>query len=478
MHTHMAMIGLHLLDIDIRPGLVSSVTDICDKIAERAETVPAGTWVVARGYDDTKLTETRDPTRSELDAAAPDHPVFVARTCGHVGIANSKALELAGISDASPDPSDGVLGRTDGQLNGLLGENARFPLFEVMPKPTLEDYVDAIEAGSDILLSYGIASTMDAAIGMNDGWLEWEGYVAARERGRLKVRITGCLIGDKEKSILDRAMSEGLVTGKGHDMLRVGPVKFFTDGSGSSGTAAMSLGYNHVPGTGVLCLTQDECLELARKAHCNGFQMAIHAIGDLAIDQILDAFETVQAEDPRPGMRHRVEHCGWVRPEHTDRLASLEALPSPQPNFIYFHGENYIRNMGLERAAKSYPMRDWIDRGLHVPASSDCPSAPLNPFEVLYGMVARKSWKGSEIGPDQCISMEEALHAYTFESAYAGHDETRKGRLVPGQLADVAVMSRDLFEIPHDDVLTTECVMTLVGGKVAFTRAALELEPA
>lgn len=473
-HTHLSMIGLHLLDIDVRPVSIGSIAEIYDLVAAKTREVPPGTWIVARGYDQTKTPEGVDPTREALDRVAPDHPVFVARTCGHVGIANSAALALAGISEATPDPDDGVIGRTDGRLNGLLAENARFPLFEILPKPDLATYLDGIEAGGNILLGYGITSTMDAAVGMNDGWLEVEAYRAALAAGRLPVRVTACLIGDKEKSILDQAIGEGLKTGVGDDMLRIGPVKFFTDGSGSSGTAAMSEPYLHVPGNGVLCLTPEECTALARKAHSNGFQMAIHAIGDVAIDQILDAFETVQREDPRDDIRHRVEHCGWVRPEQIERLADLKVLPSPQPNFIYFHGETYLRCMGPERSAKSYPMRRFIDAGLHVPASSDCPSAPLPPVEAIYGMVARKSWKGTPIGLDERISMAEALNAYTYEAAYAAHDEAVKGRLIPGQYADIAVLSQDLFEIDPEDILKTECLMTILGGEIVFERQAAE----
>lgn len=469
-HTHLSQIGLHLLDIDVGPKKVTSNAEICELVRARAAKVAPGTWIVARGYDASKLTEARDPLKDELDAVAPNNPVFVARVCGHVGVANSPALALAGITEASEDPSGGVIGRTDGKLNGYLAENARFPLFRIMPRPKVDDYVQGIEAGGNIMLSYGITSTMDAAIGMDDGWVEIEGYRKAKASGRLPVRVTACLIADKEKSILDQAIAEGMVTGTGDDMFRVGPVKFFTDGSASSGTAAMSIPYMTIGGYGVLCLTEDECVTLARKAHSNGFQMAIHAIGDVAIDQILNAIEIVQKEDPRQDMRHRIEHCGWVRPEQIDRLKALDVIPSPQLNFIYFHGENYLNKMGAERAGNSHPMRRFLDAGLHVPASTDCPSAPLPPMEVLYGMVARRGTKGNPVGLHEAISMTEALHAYTYESAYAAHDEARKGRLVPGQYADIAVLSRDLLSIDHDDILTTECVMTLRGGEVVFER--------
>ena len=470
-HTHFTAIGLGLRDIDARPGVVNSIAEIYERIAEKAATLPPGSWIVARGYDPTKTPEMHDPTREGLDRAAPDHPVFVARTCGHVAAVNSQALKLAGLDENTPDADDGVIGRdAAGRLSGFLAENARAPVFRVMPRPDLQTYLEAIEAAGAILLENGITSTMDAAVGISQGWMEIEAYRTANAAGKLPVRITACLIGDKSVSVLDQAIAEGLTTGAGDDMFRIGGVKFFTDGSGSSGTAAMSVPYFHVEGTGVLCLSQQECIDLARKAHSNGCQMVIHAIGDVAIDQIINAIEVVQSEEPREDIRHRIEHCGWVRPEQIDRLADLKIIPSPQPNFIYFHGETYIRGMGLDRAAKSYPMRRFIDAGLCVPASTDCPMAPLSPFQTIYGMVARKSFKGSVIGAEERISMAEALHAYTYDAAFASHDEGVKGRLMPGQYADIAVLSHDLFTINPEEILNVRCEMTLLNGQVVYTR--------
>ena len=469
-HTHFLSIGLALRNLDIRPNVVGSVAEIYDLVAQKAAVTPPGQWIVARGYDPTKTPEMHDPTRVALDAVAPDHPVMLARTCGHVAVVNSKALELAGLTEDVPDPDDGVIGRDEaGRLNGFLAENARDPIWKVMPKATFEEYLTAIEAAGAILLEQGITSTMDAAVG-REGWHVVEAYLTAKKNGMLSVRITACLIGDKSISVVDRAVAEGITTGAGDDMFRIGGVKFFTDGSGSSGTAAMSEPYLHVEGKGVLCLTATECIELARHAHSQGFQLVVHAIGDVAIDQILDAIEIVQAERPREDIRHRIEHCGWVRPEQIERLAKLKVIPSPQPNFIYFHGETYIRGMGVERSARSYPMRSFLDAGLCVPASTDCPTAPLSPFQTLYGMVARKSFKGSVIGAEERISMAEALHAYTYDAAYASHDENIKGRLVTGQYADIAVLSKDLFAIDPEEILDTQCDMTLLGGKVVYLR--------
>lgn len=471
-HTHLSMYGLGLRDVDVSPKAVGAIGEMLGAIRARAATTPEGGWIVARGYDHTKLAEGRHPHRTELDAAAPAHKVYVVRTCGHVGVANSQALREAGIGHNTPDPDGGAIERDAGGLTGLLMENARFPIHAVMPRATLEDYIEGIEAGGRDMLRLGITSTMDAAVGMTDGWLELEAYLAAREQGRLPVRVSACLMGDKEVSILDEAIARGFSSGTGCDMFRIGPVKFFTDGSAGSYTAAVSEPYVGTNSHGIFCLTDAECDALAKRAHDAGYQMAIHAIGDAAIEQILNAMEKALVANPAPDRRHRIEHCGWLSRAQIARMARLGVYPAPQPTFMHYFGENYGAALGEARTAFAYPMRAFVDAGLEPSASTDCPVTPLNPFAGIYGMVTRKTWKGTVLGGDQALTMEEALHAYTYAAAFATHDENRKGRLIPGQLADVAVMSQDLFAIDPEAILDTRCVMTLRGGDVVYEETA------
>lgn len=472
-HTHLAMYGRGLRDIDAAPTAVKSLEEIYAKIAEKAKEVPEGGWIIARGYDHTKLAEGRHPHRTELDAAAPGRKVYVVRTCGHVAVANSLALQEAGIGHNTPNPDGGEIYRDASGLTGLLAENARFPVMANLPKDDLEAWVAGIEAGGKDMLRYGITSTMDAGVGMEAGWLEVEAYLEAKKQGRLPVRVAATFMGDKDVSILEEAIEKGFVTGVGCDMWKVGPVKFFTDGSAGSYTAAVTEPYVGTDNHGIFCLTDAECDALAKRAHDAGYQMAIHAIGDAAIEQILNAMEKAQTANPsaKP-LRHRIEHCGWLADGQIERMVRLGVYPAPQPTFMYYFGENYAGALGQKRTDFAYPMRAFVDAGLEPSASTDCPVTALNPFAGIYGMVTRKTWKGTVIGVDQRLTVAEALHAYTYSAAFGTHDEEKKGRLIPGQLADIAVLSANPFEIDPEEILQLSCVKTLLGGKVVYEEKA------
>ena len=206
--------------------------------------------------------------------------------------------------------------------------------------------------------------------------------------------------------------------------------------------------------------------------HRNGYRMAIHAIGDAAIEQVLNAYEAAQADMPDPGRRHRIEHCGWLRPDQMERMVAGHVIPAPQPAFLYYFGDLYLTLAEEERVTASHPMRTWIERGLHPSASTDCPVVEIDPFANIYTMVTRRTERGTLLGPEHRLSMEEALHAYTYEAAYGAGEEEIKGRLLPGQLGDAAVLDRDLFEVAEDEILQTRCDLTILGGKIVHRREA------
>ena len=468
-HAHLSSYGVGLLrDVDVSPDRVSDMAGLLDRIRARAAQTPKGGWVLARGYDHTRLAENRHPHRSELDAAAPDHLVWLTRTCGHMAVASSAVLAQAGIGHNTPDPDGGSIARDAQGLTGLLAENARFPVMALLPELTVADYVAGIEAGGQDMLRYGITSHMDAGVGMTSGMTELLAYQEAEATGRLPLRSTLCLMGDKDVNIFDEARAAGLKPQSGSDMLRYGPVKFFTDGSAGGYTAAMSRPYEGTTSTGLFCLSDAECDALARRVHDAGFQMAIHAIGDAAIEQVLNAMERAQTANPREDARHRIEHCGWLSAAQMARMARMGVWPAPQPTFMYYFGENYLQALGPERSAFAYPMRAFVDAGLNPSASSDCPVTPMNPFAGIANMVTRKTRTGVVIGPDQRLTMAEALHCYTAAGAFATHDEERRGRLVPGQFADLAVLSQDLLTAEPESIAATTCVMTVLGGEVVW----------
>jgi predicted amidohydrolase YtcJ len=473
-HMHLLPYGVAMTQVDLRPKTAPTLQALLDALSARAAQTPKGDWVIGRGYDHFELDVKRHPLREELDIACPDNPVLITRTDGHISVANSAALALAGLDENSAQPEGGHMEKQNGRLTGLLAENARFPVQQQIPTPDEATLVDAIERGGRDLLSYGITSCMDAAVGMYCGWVEMTAYQRAHREGRLPLRVYACIIGDKERNILPQAKGAGMVTGGGDDRLRLGPVKFFTDGSFGGRTAAMFDPYKggDADDTGILCLTDDEVMTMAHDIHAAGYSLAIHAIGDRAIEQILVAMEAALDAMPDPDRRHRIEHCGWLTTGQMDRMAAAHILPAPQPAFNYWFGDLYLSLIDEERAAGSYPMRTWMEKGLHPSASTDCPVCEIDPFPCLYGMVTRRTNRGTQLGPEQALSVEEALHAYTWASAYGSKEEAIKGRLVPGQLADVAVFSQDFTQMAPEAILDTVCDITIVGGDIVFERDA------
>ncbi|WP_299820352.1 amidohydrolase [uncultured Jannaschia sp.] len=469
-HMHLLPYGTSMAEVDLRTSAAPTLEALLGAVREQAARTPQGGWVIGRGYDHFKLDVGRHPYREELDAAAPDHPVYIVRTCGHLAVANTKALELAGIDEETPAPQGGLIGRENGRLTGLLAETAREPVMAVLPDATVADLVDSIERGGRDCLSRGLTSVMEAAVGIRDGWTEMLAYQTAHRTGRLPVRVYAVLMGDKGRTVLPQARAAGMLSGAGDDRFRIGPVKIFTDGSAGGKTAAMTRPYKGGEERGLLCLRDDELLAMVREGHREGFRFAIHAIGDAAIEQVLDAYEAALAEAPDPDRRHRIEHCGWLRPDQMERMARMHVLPAPQPAFLYYFGDLYLDVLEAERVHESHPMRTWIDAGLDPSASTDCPVVEIDPFANIYAMVTRKTDRGTEIGPDHRLTPEEALHAYTYASAYAAHEEGIKGRLVRGQLADIAVFDTDILACAPDDILSTRCDLTVLGGEIVYER--------
>jgi predicted amidohydrolase YtcJ len=471
-HMHLIPYGTAMREVDLRPSTVPTLSGLQDALRARAAGTPPGEWIVGRGYDQFKLDVGRHPHRTELDAAAPDHPVFIVRTCGHLAVANSAALERAGIGADTPSPPGGLIERANGTLTGLLAETGRQAVMDVLPEATVEELVGSIEAAGADLLSRGITSCMEAAIGIRDGWTEMLAYQAAHRTGRLPVRVLGVLMDDPTRSVMAEARAAGMVTGGGDEMFRIGPVKIFTDGSAGGRTAAMTQPYLGGDGEerGLLCVETEDLNRRVLAAHRAGYRMAIHAIGDAAIEQVLDALEAALADTPDPDRRHRIEHCGWLRPDQMARMKAARILPAPQPAFMYWFGDLYLTLLKRERVEASHPMRTWIEAGLEPSASTDCPVVEIDPMANLYTMVTRRTERGTLLGPEHRLSMEEALHSYTYASAYAAHEERLKGRLVPGQLADVAVWDTDLLSCGEEQIRGTRCDATVLGGRVAFER--------
>jgi len=428
--------------------------------------------VLGRGYDHGELDVQRQPTAQELDSAAPDNPVFIVRTCGHVGVANSAAMKLAGVGHNTPNPEGGVIVRRNGALTGEFQERAMRLVRDVMPAPDQARMVDAIGAACDHLASLGFASATDMNVGMTAGMAEVAAYDAAKAAGRLPLRMWQVLAGNPE-GIAQQAWEAGMRPMQGDDSLRWGAVKVFADGSAGGLTAAFFDPYVEAVGggTGVFTFPDEKIHALLKLYHEQGWQLDIHAIGDAAIEQVLVGMENADsAAHPFAGRRHRIEHCGFLTRDQRRRMKARGILPVPQPTFMYEFGDLYVRNLGHERSDRAYPMKTWLDEGHHPAASSDCPVCTVDPFINLFTMVTRATNKGTVLGPEERLTPEEAVHCYTWCGAYTQFAEDRRGTLEVGMQADIAVFSADVFSIEPDAILKTQADITLRDGRPIFDR--------
>lgn len=467
-HMHLMSLGRAARHVDLRVVVAKTIDEILRRVAERAAETPSGEWVQGRGYDHTALAEGRHPLRHELDQVAPDNPVWLGRCCGHMGVANSAALKLAGVDRDTPQPSGGVIEKVNGEPTGLFQERAQVLIKSVIPTPSLEDLMSAVQSAGERCLSYGITSVMDACVGAHGGWRDVEAYETAVATGRLPVRMYMGIAGGPD-GIADEAFAKGRVTGMGDDRLRVGPIKFFTDGSAGGCTAAMRQSYTN-GADGVLILQDRDLDEMVAHYHDRGYQIAIHAIGDAAIDQTIQSLDRALKKLPRDNHRHRIEHCGWIDDANIARMIELGLTPAPQPIFMRDFGDSYLDVLGEERSVGAYPMAKWQRAGLKPAMSSDTPVSDVNPFVNLYAAVTRQTSAGHTIGADQALTLEEALSAYTENGAHAGFAESSRGCLAPGMIADIALVDRDILAGPTEDLLETQVDATLMDGAIVYDR--------
>lgn len=473
-HMHLLPYGLNMSQINLRPESgASSVAEILRRVAERAKTAKPGEWIKGRGYDHNELVERRHPTAEELDRVAPNNPVYLVRTCGHVAVINTAAMREAGIGHNTPSPDGGLIERRDNKLTGLLAERALRLIVDAAPRPSAEELRGAIDLAGRFMLSQGFTSVMDAAVGMAAGMDEIDAYEDLAKAGTLPLRTWVCIYGNTD-GIGDKAHAAGYRFGREVGMLRYGAMKVFGDGSAGGLTAAMSQPYlvGDPDNRGIFCYSDKDMHDFLAHYHNLGYQLAIHAIGDAAIEQVLSGIEKAgTAEKPILGRRHRIEHCGFLSDGQIARMAAGGIDPVPQPVFMYEFGDLYITNLGQARTDVAYPMRKWFDAGLHPAASSDAPVSTTDPFKNLFTMTTRMSNRHTVLGEGQKLSMAEAIHAYTYFGAYTQFAEEKVGRLVPGQLADIAVLSHDVFTIHPDEVeRDTRCDLTILGGEVVFDR--------
>ena len=458
-HTHVGYFGIdHVrsVDCDLR-----SLAEIQGAIRARAARTPKGEWVRGFKYDDTKTAEGRKLSRRDLDEAAPDHPVAVGHRGGHSGFANSLALVNLQLGDESPDPKGGQLGRdATGRLTGELLESAWIGIAGLGPPPTQAERVQGVKLVTKLFAQAGITSAHDTYSSPED----LLSYQSAFEAGDLSCRLYAFIY----HAYIDRMIAAGIRTGFGNDWVRVGGMKLICDGSISERTARMSQAYLGRPDdVGILVMPEAELYELARKAHVAGWQIGIHANGDVGIDTALRVFERLAREHPRPNARFRIEHCTLINEQLLQRIKALDAIPTPFWTYVYYHGEK-MKEYGAERLDRMFAMRSFLDRGIRVAPGSDYVPGPLSPMMALQSCVTRTDANGNVWGPNQKITVAEAIRASTRNGAYASFEENVKGTLVPGKFADLVVLGRDPFIEDPSTLRTIPVERTMVGGRWVF----------
>jgi predicted amidohydrolase YtcJ len=462
-HNHLLYYGqTALLWADL--GGCRSIDEILDRLREHAQSgnvretldphpgpLPARErgsdpteWILGIGFDHEILAERRMPTKDDLDKVSADRPIFIVRLCGHACVANSKAIELAG-PERLPE---------SGRKTGLLTEDDQGPVWEKIPDPSFDKLVEAALFAARKARSTGIVS-VHALVNSMD---EFNAFKQLHDRGELPIR----LYMQPSLGMMDKLIADGWTHGMGDDMFRMGTAKIFADGSMGARTAAMVDDYTDDPGNkGWLLHTDEAMTDMVRRVHKAGWQAAVHAIGDKAIEQVADAIETVLNETGESNLvrRHRVEHASILSENLINRMAELKIFAAVQPQFVLTDWWT-IERVGPERYRWTYPFKTMLEAGIPTSFGSDCPVERVDAFELIYRAVTRDTHS-----PSECLTVEEAVRVYCTGGPLFAFEEDRRGTLRPGMLADMVVLDRDIFTIPQEEIPNCKAEMVYVGGK-------------
>ena len=461
-HAHLSGLGQALENVDLVG--TTSYEEVVRRLQEMAATLPAGEWIRGRGWDQNDWDEQVFPTRESLDRAIPDHPVAAARIDGHALLANTRALELAGIDDSTPDPEGGTILRDrGGRATGVFVDNAMGLIERVIPQGTREDHKRQLERAVQTAAAAGLTGVHDAGVSQETVDILLE--LAAE--GRLPIRVYGMLSDDD--ALLARWYERGPLIGGGGDRVTVRSIKLYADGALGSRGAALHEPYTDAPDqTGLLVSPPDHIASVATAARAHGFQVGTHAIGDRGSSIVIDAYEDAGAE---PDDRFRIEHLQVVRLEDLDRVRAMGVIASMQPTHATSDMPWAEQRLGPERIKGGYAWRSVLETGIPLAFGSDFPVEEVSPFLGLHAAATRQDLAGHPPGgwtPREKVSVREAIHGFTEGAAYAEFAEDRRGRLEPGMQADFVVLDRNLLEIAPRDIPRTRVIFTVTGGEIVY----------
>ncbi|HLU12302.1 MAG TPA: amidohydrolase, partial [Oceanobacillus sp.] len=445
---------------------VPSKEEALERVAARAKQTPPGQWVEGYGWTQDEWADRRFPSASDLDRVVPDHPVFLRARSGHAAWVNSAALRLCGIDAHTHVPEGGEIVRDDaGQPTGILLEAPAMNLVaERIPPLTIEQIATQMQAAQKVALSLGMTGFHDF-----DDQDCFSALQLLREWGDLRLRV----VKNINKPYFDSLIQMGIRWGFGDDWIRIGGLKLFADGALGPRTAYMIAPYDGEPDNyGIVVVDKEEMAELVSRASAAGLPSTIHAIGDRAVHDVLDVYESVRREEsergePRSTRRHRIEHVQLIHPDDVQRLAELDVIASMQP----IHATSDYERADLywgSRTPYSYNPRLQLDQGVVVALGSDAPYDTVGPLKGIHAAVTRQRADGSPgsegWNPSARLTVDEALRGFTIAPAYAAGMEDRLGKLMPGYLADLVVLDRDLYAVPPSEILDIQVLATMVGG--------------
>lgn len=464
-HAHMFGFG-QMLNSLMLAG-VTSANEISEMVKEKSKTIPTGEWLYGRGWDQTLWSEKKFPNKDLLDKAAPDNPVILGRIDGHAIWVNSRTLEMAGITSATIDPKGGKIIRDNsGNPTGVLIDKATELVEKIVPPPTDAEVEQCILLAVEECIKAGLTEVHD--MGLNSQTIRV--YKKLAEQQKLRIRIYGAI--DAPSQTWNEFSERGPLLNYGNDMLTIRAVKIYVDGALGSRGAALVENYSDDPGNRGLTLLDDSTMEaVTYLAIQKKFQVCTHAIGDRANHYVLNMYEKMLGADNKKDLRFRIEHAQVILPEDISRFQKLNVLPSMQPIHATSDMDWAEARLGTERVKGAYAWRSLINSGSIIPAGSDFPNDIMQPLWGFYAAITRMDQDGKPEGGwfiDQCMSREEALKSYTTWAAYSAFKEKEKGTIEVGKYADFTIISKDIMTIPASEILNTEIIMTLIGGKVVY----------
>jgi predicted amidohydrolase YtcJ len=469
-HAHLAAGGAEKLNVDLKD--VKSLDEFRARIRAKVETAKPGDWVLGGGWDENLWPVKALPTRWDVDEVSAKHPVFLERVDGHIAVANTQALKLASITIASRDPRGGKIDRdSNGQPNGILRERAREAVTNVIPPPTHDRRMEAMEAALAEAARWGVTSVQD-----NSSWEDFQVLEELEKAGKLTARVTEWLPFNDSIEQLD---GKRKAHAPSDSLLHTGMLKGFMDGSLGSRTAALIEPYaDDAKNSGLPQYDPVKLNEMAKERVLAGYQLGFHAIGDKGVQMALDAFgeaersareKKVKAANGGADYRLRIEHAQVTTPQQVVKFRDLKVVASMQPSHLLTDMKWAEARVGPKRAEHSYAWAEFLQRGVTLAFGTDFPVESISPFRGLYAATTRKSESGKEeYFPDQKITMDQAIAAYTAGSAFAEFAEKDKGLIVAGKLADFVVLDRDLTAVVPQKLLETKILRTVVGGKTVY----------